>query len=385
MERGEPPRPQLPSIPASSCPWADSRVPMGSSLLLFHIFLAWWCITVNGVPQNFTVEDTDPSVRYLVRDTGDVDLDIRQVSPSLAQQEACSNNTCIACNVASQTRVELKFSGTAFYVATVMGPGPVRSFINIDGVAFAYNTQAPNFINASVPIPRSNFFYGNNALANGSHIVLIDVETWEFHFDYFIYTLDTDTILAGSTASAPISTTNSADTPTQTSLSVTAKKKTSVAPIAGGVVAGVLFLSLAVGIFLYRRSRRWNERKPIVIPAREKGSPKSNLTAPMTQHPPQLRIDMEPAPPLEEEVRLLREKVQRLEANTAAVSDSAAGSSVTRSLSTMKTEQTRALHEGHRVYRDVSEVRDSLVETDSGLRLMADVVGNPPPPLYQAD
>jgi hypothetical protein len=94
---------------------------------------------------------------------------------------------------------------------------------------------------------------------------------------------------------------------------------------------------------------------------------------------------MEPAPPLEEEVRLLREKVQRLEANTAAVSDSAAGSSVTRSLSTMKTEQTRALHEGHRVYRDVSEVRDSLVETDSGLRLMADVVGNPPPPLYQAD
>jgi hypothetical protein len=52
-------------------------------------------------------------VRYLVRDTGDVDLDIRQVSPSLAQQEACSNNTCIACNVASQTRVELKFSGTS--------------------------------------------------------------------------------------------------------------------------------------------------------------------------------------------------------------------------------------------------------------------------------
>jgi hypothetical protein len=74
---------------------------------------------------------------------------------------------------------------------------------------------------------------------------------------------------------------------------------------------------------------------------------------------------------------MLREHVQQLEQR---VGSSAGDPAVRRSLSTMKREQTRVVRENEESYRGV----DSLVHTDSGLRLTPGRV-NELPPNYAAD
>ncbi|KAJ7271274.1 hypothetical protein C8J57DRAFT_1508227 [Mycena rebaudengoi] len=134
---------------------------------------------------------------------------------------------------------------------------------------------------------------------------------------------------------------------------------------AGGVIGGVALIALALVAFLFLRRRRHSDKLPPGSTAQE--------TDP---------------PTLVEQVRLLHEQVQRLgvERDNAASGSSSSGgggSSIGRSLSTMKSEQTRALrsHSGY-----ANGASDSLTHTDSGLRLTAGrTVDEAPPPTYQAD
>ncbi|KAJ7261023.1 hypothetical protein C8J57DRAFT_1232584 [Mycena rebaudengoi] len=99
-------------------------------------------------------------------------------------------------------------------------------------------------------------------------------------------------------------------------------------------------------------------------------------------------LTLDPAA-LAEQMRLLNAKVERLEverieeASTSGSTTSPGGSSLGRSLSTMKSEQTRMLR-SHNGYDDGAT--DSLSHTDSGLRLTAGrIADEAPPPTYQAD
>ncbi|KAJ7270571.1 hypothetical protein C8J57DRAFT_1716595 [Mycena rebaudengoi] len=380
---------------------------MGALFLIFHIAIGWWCIAARGVLQNFTVEDTDSSVRYLLPSSGENDRNVFPVSPEVADEEFCSNRACTACSIASPTRVELIFTGlgiwtgSALYVAIAVDTGPMLSVIQIDDFIFQHHSEVPPFIRSHIIdgfLGPSIIFYHNDTLASTDHVVTIDVQSRRFDFDYFIYTADRDPVASASSASgsttrinsvgpsstprtnsadpSSTSSTNSGDPTNQTNPSRTNKKKIGVGPIVGGVIAAVVVLALAAGIILWR-----NRRKTSGIPIgdSENGSPTS---APIKPH-----TDVEPAPSLEEKMRQLQAKVERLEANTtsAASVSAAPGSSVTRSLSTMKTEQTLALYQGHRVYSEASRVRDVLAETDRGLHLMAEGIDNPPPPVYHAD
>ncbi|KAJ7635735.1 hypothetical protein DFH06DRAFT_1336380 [Mycena polygramma] len=214
--------------------------------------------------------------------------------------------------------------------------------------------------------------YANSSLSNSFHTFKMGV-TGQVLFDYAVYTSD-DGDPAGSSQVS-----SSTAAPQKTSSSV-AKNTAPVAAIAGGVVGavaliGILFLSL----FIVRRARRNNVRGRDT-PAMEESGPASTdafFTATSRGQEPLSA----------EQFRILQQQVQRLEQRVeGSGSASSDTTSLGRSLSTMKREQTRALQDSGQG----RHITDTLVHTDSGLRLTAgrgadEGVVHELPPTYVAD
>jgi hypothetical protein len=152
-----------------------------------------------------------------------------------------------------------------------------------------------------------------------------------------------------------------------------------------------VLLAVLAGLLVWRRYRRSKataaDNEEAVVPSDGEGTPPKETPASLVPDASQgtnIAVPQEQdAAAITNQLRILQDQVQQLiqdraEGSSTAGSDTA---SVTRSLSTMKRDQTRVVREhqlGH-------VVTDSLVHTDSGLRLTAGRVVDELPPTYVAD
>jgi hypothetical protein len=142
------------------------------------------------------------------------------------------------------------------------------------------------------------------------------------------------------------------------------------------VLGGIFILVLAVIALFWSRTRARKmdrEVEPKTIPVAAPRSRPEAMTSPNTLASAQSPPDATEIPPRElaEQVRVLQAEMQRLSARRAddrssLASDSA---SVARSLSTMKSDQTRVVQSTQRGY--AGGVRGAVIHTDSGMRLSA--------------
>ncbi|KAJ7676993.1 hypothetical protein DFH06DRAFT_1317591 [Mycena polygramma] len=163
-------------------------------------------------------------------------------------------------------------------------------------------------------------------------------------------------LLASATSSFPAPTTSAAN-----SQSAQTARKFPVGAVAGAAVAAVVaVICLLVALFLCLRAR-----KSTAIPAVGENEPKI-----MNEN------GISPSLTVEDQLRQLQAQVELLRRDPAAVRDSAiSGTSVARSLSTMKSDQTRAvLGQSY----DHSTVRDSYLQTEGGLALRPELDAGPP-------
>ncbi|KAJ6502930.1 hypothetical protein C8R47DRAFT_1316869 [Mycena vitilis] len=196
---------------------------------------------------------------------------------------------------------------------------------------------------------------------------------------------------SSSSSSAPTASALGASTGSSTAAEVTSNPTTTTKKVSGGAVAGVvmgilaLILACLVGFMLSRRAKH-----RVATPhMEESGSvPPSfvwkNFRATTDDSTSETMAEKEEdEAQAADRLRVLREEVQRLEqqAGSSSAGLVTAPPALGRSLSTMKREQTLALEEHERG----AGVVDTLVHTDSGLRLTAGRVVDELPPTYVAD
>ncbi|KAF7343078.1 CBD9-like protein [Mycena venus] len=194
------------------------------------------------------------------------------------------------------------------------------------------------------------------------------------HLDFGTIQLDLTKSLSSSTPTSSPSPSILTSGPNSTSSTIP-KKKLPVGAIAGGVVGGVT-------VILHRAHREsqsqyhqpWMGRKrrrpPRFLMHRKGGG--SYLAVPQGQD----------AATMADELRTLKEEVQRLKDRAGEGTSTGASATVpTRSLSTMKREQTRVVQD----HQQGLGFTDSLIHTDSGLRLTAGRMVDELPPTYAED
>ncbi|KAJ7764040.1 hypothetical protein DFH07DRAFT_1017029 [Mycena maculata] len=290
--------------------------------------------------------------------------------------------------------IDVNFSGNAIYVFAAMpsisssdsnalsskDPADCRFFI--DGVSvFNYSTEeAQDSYNISV--------YSNSSIPDGAHTLRMTMPDGTFQgnffaFDYVIYTAndpDPTSSLGGSTSGGGGSSMSSFRTPSSSvaaasvAAAVTERKTLPISSIAGGIAGGTAaFLAFGVGFLLCRRARRRRRKVSLDLeettPTAPTEAETEELSHPDTSQPSYFPTTSDPAAiALAQELRTLKEEFnqfrQNAEGSSTAMSEI---TSVTRSLSTMKRDQTRALQD----HQDGYGGADALVHTDSGLRLTA--------------
>ncbi|KAJ7466431.1 hypothetical protein FB451DRAFT_1485342 [Mycena latifolia] len=168
----------------------------------------------------------------------------------------------------------------------------------------------------------------------------------------------------------------------------TAVEKKPIGAIVGGLIGGLLLAGLLLVFFLRCRVRRHN-------PDRVASSPETQQIPPPTREvmfsvsvgDSQLGTPVPETPglSLEEQVRRLQAETELMRMDHTRLRTSVGSgsgidtSSVTRSLSTMKSAQTRAVSQSYRQ----SPVRDSFLHTESGLHLTAGRFEDDVPPTYE--
>ncbi|KAJ7187394.1 hypothetical protein C8R46DRAFT_1342498 [Mycena filopes] len=260
--------------------------------------------------------------------------------------------------------------------------------ITLDGFVLANNPTFPLLAAAQY----SHCLWFTTGLADGPHSLKLETSKTALMIDSIVYTSN-DPNLSSSGTPTVVSTigTVSSSTSSGSPTSLASHHKAPVGAIAGGVIGGTaLILAFLVGWILSRRKKHTNG--PTTPAMQESASLQDHplltqspsvaiLTATKTEPPSQDAVSAEQFRLLQEQVRQLSQ--QRAGSSTAGTS--VAGSdtaSLGRSLSTMKREQTRALVEhGERG----EGVTDTLVHTDSGLRLTAGRTVDELPPTYVAD
>ncbi|KAJ7645149.1 hypothetical protein DFH06DRAFT_1212566 [Mycena polygramma] len=215
------------------------------------------------------------------------------------------------------------------------------------------------------------------------------VASGELHFDYAVITSDgpspaessASTSSSGSSSSAvptpnaSAHTSSAASSTSAPAIEARTRDGLSTGAVAGIAVGAILAGALiGAGIFLGLRSRN-----------------RAQTTAPGEHHyvpsPPDMHETGSNAPDIIAEMRMVRSQMERLEAQQKALQEgsrtsvlSDTESSVSRSLSTMKRDQTRVLRE------TTSTATNSLVRTESGLQLTAgSVIDAEVPPQYGQD
>ncbi|KAJ7653917.1 hypothetical protein DFH06DRAFT_1416674 [Mycena polygramma] len=248
--------------------------------------------------------------------------------------------------------------------------------------------------------------FAKTGLTDATHTIILSVPNGGM-LDYVVYTSnEPDVASSSSSASQPGSTPTTVSSsaqlsPTrgapQISSGSTGKKKPRTAAIAGGVVGGIAAISIfLVGLLLVSRARRNKGQKtPGAKPPATDPSVQSKEPVQLEAEAPfvaaELSRGQESATPasgrddhgLTEQVRLLTDEVQRLRQRVDGSSTTASDrDSLSRSISTIKREQTQVLHQHGQLG---THVTDSLIRTDSGIRLTAGRAEEDLPPTYDAD
>ncbi|KAJ6598637.1 hypothetical protein B0H10DRAFT_2085710 [Mycena sp. CBHHK59/15] len=336
---------------------------------------------VCAVPQNTTIDDTDPRLNYdsqfLEKCTVKKPCDTEGLDP-----HQLFNSTMTS----ADGSVTFNFTGTAIYIFFVPNNGLLQCSFRVDG---ARNDNDFD----SFPSPSGGAGAGYNTLAfkstllkPGPHFFNMTAEQGEMHFDYAIVTSDPDAesaagvSAAGSSSASSMSTsaisTSSSTSPTSqipSPSSSNARTKLAAGAVAGisiGAAAAFGIMCAAVWCCLsdrYRVNGDSSSRPPTLSQAESRADETTALAA---------------------EIRMVRSQVERLEVRQSAVRhDSVGGSSLMsdvggslpRSLSTMKRDQSRVLRDTY------STATNSMVHTDSGLRLAAGTLGEEVPPEYAPD
>ncbi|KAJ7903999.1 hypothetical protein B0H13DRAFT_2663548 [Mycena leptocephala] len=360
-----------------------------------------------AVPTNHTVDDANPQMAYASENgTGAIGCIGRCVGrnwdPSMLNDGTVT--------VADPEMVVLwKFVGSAVYI--YFG-APINTVEYDQTAQFIVDGDQETGVTVTTPPTTTGdynilVFSMTGMVADEGHVITISHGS--FAFDYLIYTSDdpetssTETSTSTTNAVLPMSPTITSASPTiqpttevprgisssstQTALGVSTagatvlppqiitRSKSHSAAIAGGVIGGVVL------------SARTAKEMPAVTPD---SAPLSfDAHSLYTGRAAANGVSESGRPPLEDQVRRLQEEVELLKLMQTGVRSSVGSGSVgdvavlTRSLSTMKSAQTRAVmsHYSH----GQASVRDSFSQTEGGLRLTAEADGRDEnaPPTYE--
>ncbi|KAJ6548204.1 hypothetical protein DFH09DRAFT_1367035 [Mycena vulgaris] len=363
---------------------------MKRTLLCSVPFLA---LTASAVPTNHTLDDASPLVAY-TPGTFPLLCTGCTVKGTLAFDTTQLFNgtvTSFALEPGDETdylprHIDLNFTGTGIYIflaqsAIVSGDAIMNqkcTFILDGNFVGAFQQNVVSHSNGKADAQYNILAYKNVSIPDGAHTFRIQVGVQMFNFDYAIYTSNDPDHTSSPTDP------KSSETPISSGVP---KKKPSAGVIAGSTIAGLSALVAVVfGLFLCRRAQH---RKAGTGAGAEESRSAPFLEAeelppwtPVTTSPVGDPLSAESDEAIAERLRVLREQVRLLEQR--AEGSSTAGTeavSLGRSLSTMKREQMRVVQDHQAGYGGA----DSLVHTDSGLRLTAGREINEVPPSYVAD
>ncbi|KAJ7474738.1 hypothetical protein FB451DRAFT_1558028 [Mycena latifolia] len=380
--------------------------------------LTLFSLEASAVLRNFTVDDAtilDGCSNCIRPDRNSFDA-------------ARLNNGTVTEITGADGGLEIGFNGTAlyaFFLVPALDDNPFPSLTPTPQAAQCHNFMDGVYISSFDPtLPNVltgynilGYKYVNSSGQDADHIFVLGTAAGTgCYFDYAIFTQDVDDLDTSSSSSAVQSTTaasgpgastaassattnsstppplSTATSPPPPASALPSKKRANPGAIAGGVVGGIAaVLAFVAGVFLYRRSRR---NKGPYTPDKEDlpgQSPGDSMVS--TANPVAISSGGE-GPPASDpnaavvaaQLRKLTDQVEQLARrggrSSVAESDLGSPTSLGRSLSTMKRDQTLAVRNS----QPVDAVRDSLVHTDSGLRLAVGRVEiDEVPPSYEAE
>ncbi|KAJ7511312.1 hypothetical protein B0H11DRAFT_1954678 [Mycena galericulata] len=358
------------------------------------LFLSLLWRRVSAVLTNYTIDDQAPSAVSYVPG---MSLGVTLATENIIDPDSGWNGAKLfnGTYTTFTGTANITFSGVLVYVflahPEVSKEEPaldIEGEFLIDDVPFGKVSLA-----VSGPANSTSFVaYINPMLSNGPHKLTILATSLDgLYLDYVVYTTEgtegassaADSSLGSSSAMTTSSATGTqspsltqsqsgAQSSSNTAI-LSSQRKFSGAFIGGattGCVAGLL--ALLVGLLLCRRARSKATTDFELAEKSHRNPHDTGETSGYSADVDEAHNSANPRPrrQLAEEVRLLREELQELRQSAAGSSsiissDSSRPTSVTRSVSTMKRAQTLAVHD----YQERNGVRDSLVHTDSGLRL----------------
>ncbi|KAJ7611393.1 hypothetical protein DFH06DRAFT_1308447 [Mycena polygramma] len=305
---------------------------------------------------------------------------------------------------ASTTTMELTFNGTAFYVFVPVQAANNALLPSIEGLFFDVDGGRVGNYTPPAQLPSEPQYnvsaFAMTGLLDWKHTLSVWAPNGGM-LDYIVYTSNEPDVASsspGATSTITVfSSPQSSPTRGAPQISSNSRTKPRTAAIAGGVVGGTaaFFMCLA-GLFLMGRARRNQEEKTLGA------KPPATDPVVLSKEPVQLEAE---APfvaaelsrgresttaasgpddhGLAQQMRLLADEVQRLRQRVDGSSTTASDSdSLSRSISTMKREQTQVLHQHGQLG---THVTDSLIRTDSGIRLTAGRAEEDLPPTYGAE
>ncbi|KAJ6452379.1 hypothetical protein C8R47DRAFT_1204333 [Mycena vitilis] len=333
--------------------------------VVLHVLLLL-VLPIWAAPQNTTIDDTSPLVDYRGFQTI---LHCSDTQPCSHDSGTVAFNTTPLFNStithAGFGSIILDFEGTGVYIFSIRASNdPTNATISIDSVDAGRVLPTAN---ASLPTAYNASIFQQTALKQGRHVLNMTGDIW---LDYFVVTSDSSSTTSSAASSSTASTSTSTVLPDPHSTLGSGAK----AGIAVGAVA--LVALLGVVLFLFLRGR--NEAREKLHKAE---SPSDRFDTPSN--------GAEPETDLIAEMRMVRSHVERLaEQQKQALHEGSSGASVfldteskvTRSVSTMKRDQSRVLRATN------STATNSMVYTDSGLRLAPGVATEEaPPPEYMPE
>ncbi|KAJ7919863.1 hypothetical protein B0H13DRAFT_2319968 [Mycena leptocephala] len=315
--------------------------------LLLQIFLL--VLHVSAEPQNITIDDTSPRFDYR----------------GIQLIERCNT-------LASGGSITLNFTGTAIYVFFALNSPFLDETFSIDGVVADRKGTTPGAAEwtraYNITIIRAT------SLNSGPHFFNMSANSvGSLFFDYAIITQSTSAISFTSTGSIMPST----STPADSAVHPSTQAKLSTGAIAGiGVGTAFISVMIAVGIYLCLRARKRIAR----------------VGGGHSSQPPPDATETIPSPTAIElvaEMRMMRSQVERLAADQRRSSAASTFSGLesptaSRDLSTISRSSVSIMkREQSRVLRAINATAtNSIVHTDSGLRLTAGTSPDEIPPQY---
>ncbi|KAJ7066848.1 hypothetical protein B0H15DRAFT_872242 [Mycena belliarum] len=361
----------------------------------------------SAVLTNHTVDDADARITY----KGNTSLQCIGTCVGEGWDGSKLYNGTVTVTLAS-TEANFRFVGSGIYVffstpGTAI-PTAAEPYAESATIVLVTNGAAAQDVTLDMKVAPS--FGGNySILVYGTTMPagtqVITISSGPYALDYLVYTSDdiettTSTppissvtpdnshasLTPSSSSTLPISSGGSVSPPT-----TAGPKRNPIGAIIGGIVGGLLFiLATLLVLLLYRRHRRGKEEPSSDLPA----TMAAGVLQPMLEAtfdagdvaPPSgphgaVSSAISASAPLEEQVRLLQSELALIRADRFDVRSSVASSglgdtaSVTRSFSTMKSAQTRAVSQ--------SPLRESLQHSGAEAHLTVSNHDEDAPPTYR--